>query len=116
MTRVQGAMVADDEIERIVKHISGQNPETEQFLLPEPEAGPSSTVMVNDPLLREAANFVVREQCASFTLLQQELHIGYMRAGKIIDRLNEMGVVGPDHTREVLIKDESSLEAIFEQF
>ena len=112
---VKGAMVADDEIERIVKHIAVQNPETGPYVLPKPAEEGSLFIKDEDPLLREAANFVVREQCASFTLLQQELHIGYMRAGKIIDRLNEMGVVGPGHPREVLVKDESSLEEIFEQ-
>jgi len=73
---------------------------------------------VLDPLFKDAAIIIVRTQQASTSLIQRSLKIGYSRAGKIIDQLEEIGIVGGFYglqARETLIPDEKSLELFFNQ-
>ena len=63
----------------------------------------------------DAARLVVASQFGSTSLLQRKLQLGYNRAGRIIDQLEAAGIVGPyngSKAREVLIKDEVSLEEL----
>ncbi len=71
-----------------------------------------------DPLFKDAAIIIVRTQQASTSLIQRSLKIGYNRAGKIIDQLEEIGIVGGFYglqARKTLIPDEKSLELFFSQ-
>ncbi len=68
-----------------------------------------------DPLFAEVAQFVVNSQQGSTSMIQRNYSIGYNRAGKIMDQLEKMGVVGPQigsKPREVLIKDPLTLQGL----
>lgn len=68
-----------------------------------------------DPLLLDAAAIIITSQSGSTSLLQRKLQIGYNRAGRIMDQLEALGIVGPpagSKPREVLIADITQLEQI----
>ena len=68
-----------------------------------------------DPMFADIAKFVVNNQSGSTSMIQRNYSIGYNRAGKIMDQLEKMGVVGPQigvEPREVLIKDPLTLESL----
>ena len=68
-----------------------------------------------DPMFGDVAKFVVNNQSGSTSMIQRNYSIGYNRAGKIMDQLERMGVVGPQvgaKPREVLIKDPMTLESL----
>jgi len=63
---------------------------------------------VDDPLLQEAAEIIITSQMGSTSLIQRKLKIGYNRAGRIMDELEELGVIGPSigsKDRQVLVSD-----------
>lgn len=119
--RVQGCFVTDDEINAVVEHLKGQgDPEYHTEILS--TALPSSAVSAggsegggaDDDLVWEAADIVINMGFASTSGLQRKLSVGYARAGRIMDILEQKGVVGPANgskPREVLV-DHSDLEAI----
>lgn len=106
--RAQGVYVTDQEIERVIAFwqklipASNQNPPWES-LLQEPEEG-------EDSLVQQAVEIVRQSQRASASLLQRKLRIGYPRAARLLDELEEMGVVGPSQgggkERGVLVERE----------
>ncbi len=119
MLRLQSGFVSTAEIERVVAFIEEQ-PTVEPYILPEPprpekeEAAFSEEEGERDPLFYEAALLVVRSQYGSTSLLQRKLGVGFNRAGRLMDQLEKAGIVGPargSKPREVLIQDESLLEA-----
>jgi len=68
-----------------------------------------------DALFEDAAKLIVAHQQGSTSLIQRKLKLGYNRAGRLIDQLEAAGIVGPfegSKAREVLIKDEFSLEQL----
>ena len=68
-----------------------------------------------DPMFKEAARVIVSHQQGSASLLQRKLKLGYNRAGRIIDQMEEAGIVGPfegSKARQVFISDLNSLENI----
>lgn len=69
-----------------------------------------------DPKLYDIAGIIVKEQSCSVSFVQRKLSIGYERTSHIIDQLEQIGVIGrlPDYKFEVLVKDSSSLDSIFE--
>jgi S-DNA-T family DNA segregation ATPase FtsK/SpoIIIE len=106
--RAQGLMVTDQEIERLIDFWQKTHPQEEA------ETPPWQTLLEEEALLSEKddliekAIYVVREtQRASASLLQRRLRLGYPRAARLIDELEELGVVGPavgaGREREVLI-------------
>jgi S-DNA-T family DNA segregation ATPase FtsK/SpoIIIE len=104
--RAQGVMITDMEIERIIAHwqknaeISKDSPPWEK-LLTEPEENE------DQGLIEKAVSIVRQSQRASASLLQRRLRIGYPRAARLLDQLEEMGVVGPSQgggkERDVLL-------------
>jgi S-DNA-T family DNA segregation ATPase FtsK/SpoIIIE len=115
--RIHGAFLSTEEVQKVVDFISRQ-PHDMQFQL----TGSSSKDIGiregrrsdRDELFEEAAKLVVRHQQGSASLLQRRLRIGYARAGRIIDELEEIGILGPfdgSKAREVLI-DETGLEQL----
>jgi DNA segregation ATPase FtsK/SpoIIIE, S-DNA-T family len=92
--RSQGVMITDMEIERIIAHwqkhaeISKDAPPWEKLLI-EPEENE------DEGLIEKAVSIVRQSQRASASLLQRRLRIGYPRAARLLDQLEEMGVVGP---------------------
>ncbi len=118
--RLQSGYVSTAEIARVVGHIAVQPPAV-PYVLPEPPASESEdsdsegTPLERDPLFYEAALLVIRSQQGSTSLLQRKLGIGFNRAGRLMDQLERAGVVGPargSKPREVLLQDESALQAL----
>ena len=117
--RVQCAFVDTPEVERIANYISKQQGYPTAFELPEVESeeGESSAADVDmtklDPMLRQAAELVVVHQQGSTSLIQRKFSIGYNRAGRIMDQLERIGIVGPSQgskARDVLCTDLTDLD------
>lgn len=122
--RVQCAFVDTPEVEQIVSHISTQQSYLSAFMLPEPPVeggegggGGAADVDMNrlDPMIREAAKLIIIHQQGSTSLIQRKFSIGYNRAGRIMDQLERIGVVGPaqgSKPRDVLCQTEIDLDLI----
>ncbi len=115
-TRVQGAWVADDDLQKIVDHtVSQQKAQFDEKWLnldaPSERAGMEEVrdaeEEYDDPLYNEIVEFVITTGKASASLLQRRFKLGYNRAARIIDLLEERGIIGPQNgskPREVLVK------------
>ena len=91
--RVQGAYVSDKEVEKIVKFLKIQGaPEYENVL--EEKETPKKQLELEDDLLPEATRILLESNQASISLLQRRLRIGYTRAARLIDIMEEKGIVG----------------------
>jgi S-DNA-T family DNA segregation ATPase FtsK/SpoIIIE len=118
--RLQCPFVDTPEIDRVVEFISAQRGYDSAYLLPEFEGDDESgaaTVDLSerDALFEEAARLIVMHQQGSTSLIQRKLKLGYNRAGRLIDQLEAAGIVGAfegSKAREVLIKDDFSLEQL----
>ena len=118
--RVQCAFVDTPEVERIADYISHQQGYPTAFMLPEyvdenAESSGAADVDMNrlDPMLEEAARLLIYHQQGSTSLIQRKFSIGYNRAGRIMDQLERLGIVGPANgskAREVLCMDENDLQ------
>ncbi|PID81857.1 cell division protein FtsK [bacterium DOLZORAL124_64_63] len=111
--RVHGSFIDIDECEAIVQHWLQYTGTTEEISLNEK---PDGTAMHSgeDDLFDDAMRVVVQHQSGSTSLLQRRLRIGYTRAGRLMDMLEEAGVVGPftgSKARDVLIGPEDLPEA-----
>jgi S-DNA-T family DNA segregation ATPase FtsK/SpoIIIE len=117
--RIQGAFVSEEEITAIVEHLKAQaEPDYHEEILHMRIAtgGGVADGGDDDPLLWEAGDIVVTSRMGSTSLLQRRLRVGYARAGRIMDMLEQKGVVGPpdgSRPREVLadIEDLESIKA-----
>ena len=120
--RVQCAFVDTPEVERINKFLEDQPGPVEPMELPEPstdEAGVVGGGAIDarslDPLFEEAAHAIVATQQGSTSMIQRRFAIGYNRAGRLMDQLEEAGIVGVaqgSKPREVLITDLASLDTL----
>ena len=111
--RVHGSFIDVDECEAIAAHWRGYEGITEEISLTDKAAGSGADHTGEDELFDEAKRIVVLHDSGSTSLLQRRLRIGYTRAGRLMDMLEEAGVVGPftgSKARDVLIKQED-LEA-----
>lgn len=121
-TRLQCAFLDTPEIERITDFISKQQSFSSAYLLPDyvPEngddgGGAREDMGDLDSMFEEIARFVVANQQGSTSFIQRRFKIGYNRAGRIMDQLEQAGIVGRSEgskPREVLITDSTSLERI----
>ena len=122
--RVHGAFVSEEETAKVVEFWKAKAvPGAVLPLATEPrvvepaeEGEPGNGSDFNDELIRQAAQLVVTHQQGSTSLLQRRLKVGYSRAGRLMDQLEELGVVGPfqgSKARDVLV-DERWLEDRFE--
>lgn len=106
--RIQGAMVRESEVKRVVSFIKSQVPEVvypEEITEYKPE--PKEIEGPEDELYEKALEIVVSSQRASASLLQRRLRVGYARAARLLDLLEAKGVIGPQEgskPREVLVK------------
>ena len=121
--RIQGCYVSDEEIASVVDFVKehGQAEYHEEILSAVSPAtvtgGSGADADEEDPLLWNAAHIVVESQLGSTSGLQRRLKVGYARAGRIMDMLEEKGIVGPpdgSKPREVLVDEEglAELEAL----
>ena len=95
-TRIHGPFISDEEIENIVKSLQKQgNPEYDDDILKEEENNDNLILSENetDSLFKESLNIISKEGKASTSLLQRKLQIGYNRAARIIDQLEEQGFI-----------------------
>ena len=117
--RIQNAFISTDEVERIVNFIYSQEGFSKPYFLPsiyEKKSSKSGSLITDfDPVFQEAARVIVRHQQGSVSLLQRRLKLGYSRAARIVDQLEEAGIVGPNDgskARQVLIENEMQLETL----
>ena len=95
-TRIHGPFISDGEVEQIVKSLKKQGlPEFDENILKEEEDGALNIANDNDTdsLFHESIAIIKKEGKASTSLLQRKLQIGYNRAARIIDQLEEQGIV-----------------------
>ena len=120
--RVQGAFVSEEEIEKLVNYtISQQKAIYDESLTVDKSEGGSSSVSsggddyasadeYDDPIYNEVVDFAVSAGKISASLIQRKFRLGYNRAARIVDLLEERGIIGPPNgskPREVLVKLES---------
>ncbi|SDY69782.1 DNA segregation ATPase FtsK/SpoIIIE, S-DNA-T family [Evansella caseinilytica] len=105
-TRIQGAFLSDEEVERIVFHcIEQQKAQYAEEMIPQ-EGEEAVPAEVDDELYDDAVQLVAEMQTASVSMLQRRFRIGYTRAARLIDEMELRGIVGPyegSKPREVLI-------------
>ena len=120
--RVQGAYVSDEDLQKIVDYtVSQQKAQYDERFMNLGEGNESSGMSVNDvkdapeeyddPLYNEIVEFVITTGKVSASLLQRKYRLGYNRAARIVDLLEERGIIGPQNgskPREVLIKLDNS--------
>ncbi|MBZ0199447.1 MAG: DNA translocase FtsK 4TM domain-containing protein [Ignavibacteriaceae bacterium] len=117
--RIQNAFISTDEVEKLTNYIYSQPAYSKPYFLPslydkkkEASAGFLSDL---DPMFEDAARVIVRHQQGSVSLLQRRLKLGYSRAARIVDQLEEAGIVGPNDgskARTVIVENEEQLETI----
>ena len=121
-TRLQCAFLDTPEIERITDFVAKQRSFPSAYLLPDyvPEGGEDvggtkEDMGDLDSMFEEIARFVVANQQGSTSFVQRRFKIGYNRAGRIMDQLEQAGIVGKSEgskPREVLITDPAALERL----
>ncbi|MCB0555893.1 MAG: DNA translocase FtsK, partial [Phaeodactylibacter sp.] len=124
MIRLQGAYVDTPEVERVVEFIAQQPGYPEPYFLPEFHGDDQEisgtqglTYADLDEMVEDAARLIVQNQHGSTSMIQRRLKLGYNRAGRIMDQLEALGIVGPSEgskAREVLIYDEIELQRYLE--
>ena len=121
--RLQCAFVDTPEVEKVIDFISQQRGYPMPYFLPEfhgdeeTHSGGNVNFSELDENLGDAARLVVSNQHGSTSMIQRRLKLGYNRAGRIMDQLESLGIVGPSEgskAREVLIYDEIELERFLE--
>jgi S-DNA-T family DNA segregation ATPase FtsK/SpoIIIE len=105
--RIQGAFVKDDEVEKIVNFIKVDDGNYDESVISEIEKAAvsaesddddsSDSSAGEDELTNEVIEFLVKKGKASIGLVQRRFRIGYNRAARIIEDLEERGIVGPDN-------------------
>ncbi|HMM68934.1 DNA translocase FtsK 4TM domain-containing protein [Gudongella oleilytica] len=107
--RLQGAFISNNEVEKVVEYLQEQNmPNYDENILDVVQNTKQVSYDEGDDLLPEAIKLVVAEGVASISLLQRKLKIGYARAARLIDDMEERGVVGGyegSKPRKVLITE-----------
>ncbi len=123
-TRIQGAFVSDKEVELLVEYIKSQghkaeanqeiidftNKAVETEVEDEAEKPAKSKI---DTLLREAVELVMSSNNASASSFQRRYHIGYSRAGRLLDTMEQLGIVGPPQgskPRDILVTEAQAFE------
>ena len=109
--RIQGAWVTEAEVRAVCEFIRGQREvvyenTVEGLALPPGEGGGEHGLGDDDDLLEQAAELVIRSQLGSTSMLQRKLKVGFARAGRIMDLMEEKGLVGPSQgskARDVLL-------------
>ncbi len=124
LIRLQCPFVDTPEVEKITSFIGSQRGYPQAYILPKvadedgemdaDDMGPDDW----DSMFEDAARVIVNSQQGSTSLLQRKMKIGYNRAGRLIDQMEIANIVGPfkgSQAREVLIKDETSLEHVLQE-
>lgn len=114
-TRVQGAFLADHEVEAVVNFVKEQaEADYQEELVPEVEEASEQVDEQEDELFDQAVRIILEARQASVSLLQRRMRVGYTRAGRLIDSMEAQGIIGPyegSKPREVLMTLEQFLES-----
>lgn len=115
--RVQGAYISEEEMNRVIKFVIDQQKAEYDDKLTKLEEKETQVIEdieeYDDPLYNEIVEFVIRMQKVSASLLQRKYRLGYNRAARIVDLLEERGIIGPANgskPREVLVALENNDE------
>lgn len=119
--RIQGAYIDDSEINKVTDHVRDQRaPQYDDEIISQPvqiggkgSSIPRDDVDTDDSLYMDAVNVVVESKKASASLLQRRLRVGYSRAARLIETMEEQGIIGPAdgaRPREVLIGSMADLD------
>jgi len=117
--RIQNAYISTEECEKLVEFISNQKGYSKPYLLPSVVKKRSSGMYGGDDwdeMFPDAARLILKLQNCSTSTLQRRLKLGYARAARIVDQMEEAGIVGPNQGakgREILIT-EDELEEILQ--
>ncbi len=109
--RVQGAFISDEEVEALVAYIKEQAQPHYNDSVVATEEKKEDTPRWDDELLGDAIRMVLDTEQASVSMLQRRFRIGYTRAGRLIDTMESMGIVGPSvgsKPRDILITPEQA--------
>ena len=107
--RIHGAYISEDEIENLMEYLSHQPKPALQIEIFSSESTEIRPYEYDDELFPQAASFVVSSQVASVSMLQRHFKIGYARAGRLVDMLEEARFIGPhlgSKSRDVLATEE----------
>lgn len=124
LIRLQCPFVDTPEVEKITTFIGSQRGYPQAYVLPKVADEEGETDIDDmapddwDSMFEDAARVIVNSQQGSTSLLQRKMKIGYNRAGRLIDQMEIANIVGPfkgSQAREVLIKDETSLEHVLQE-
>ena len=123
LTRIQCGFIDTSEVEKLSDYVGSQTGYTSAYILPEfskEDGTDSSNISLEDrdSMFDEAARVIVSNQQGSASLLQRKLKLGYNRAGRLIDQMEDAGIVGPfegSKPRQVLITDLNSLESLLSE-
>ena len=123
LTRIQCGFIDTSEVEKLSEYIGSQTGYESAYILPDfskDDSSESSNLSVEDrdSMFDEAARVIVTNQQGSASLLQRKLKLGYNRAGRLIDQMEDAGIVGPfegSKPRQVLISDLNSLENLLSE-
>ena len=119
LIRLQCAFIDTPEVEKVISHIADQQGYPIPYFLPEfkgdEEIKGTSGIKFSelDEMFDEAARLIVQKQLGSTSMIQRNFRLGYNRAGRIMDQLEALGIVGPSEgskARDVLIYDEVELQ------
>jgi S-DNA-T family DNA segregation ATPase FtsK/SpoIIIE len=116
--RIQSPYISGEEVEKVAEYIGKQKGFSRNYELPSVNQKKKKAYEESydrDDLFEEAARIIVRYQQGSVSLLQRKLKIGYARAARIVDELENANVVGPfdgSKAREVLVETEAQLEQL----
>lgn len=120
--RIQGAFISDDEVEKLVEFVKAQRePEYDNTVTQEAEKeaekeSAEDNDVYRDELLERAVNLVMESGQASVSMLQRRFRIGYTRAARLVDTMEDLKIVGPSmgsKAREILMSPEQAKARYF---
>ena len=124
--RIQGAFISDEEVEELIAFVKGQGqPEYDEVMMAETDKGAESSDMMSsdeeqDELLERAVQIVLEQRSASASILQRRLRVGFSRAGRLIDTMQDMKIIGPPTNsskgRDILMGEDQIRELYFPNF
>ncbi|MDP2939359.1 MAG: DNA translocase FtsK [Candidatus Omnitrophota bacterium] len=113
--RAQGSLIQDKEIERVVEFIKNQQePMYDEEIIKEQEKSSITQDLGKDELFDEAVKLILESNQASVSILQRRLRLGYTRAARLIDMMEQEGIIGSyrgSKPREILVDRESYLDS-----
>ncbi|WP_127147825.1 DNA translocase FtsK [Veillonella sp. VA139] len=124
--RIQGAFISDEEVEELIAFVKGQGqPEYDEVMMAETDKGAESSDATDsdeeqDELLERAVQIVLEQRSASASILQRRLRVGFSRAGRLIDTMQDMKIIGPPTNsskgRDILMGEDQIRELYFPNF